>query len=153
MKYIAAFLFAVVFFAAGLHAQFRGTEPRPPSVSEKIASSSDQNLLFGFLNTDKFSMSHNLSMSYASMGSAGMGVTMYTNSMRYQISNPLSVQADVSVVYSPFSSLGNAFQKEIGGIYLNRAQVDYQPSKNFRVSLLGKVIGFSPRQVNSSMEP
>ena len=114
-------------------AQFRGMEPRNPSIQDAIVKPSG-NLLFGFIDPDRFLMQHSVSMSYMNLGGQNMGLTMYTNSMRYQISEPLSVRADVSMVFSPFSSYGTAFQREISGIYLNRAQIDYQPSKNFKVS-------------------
>jgi len=70
--------------------------------------------------------------------------------MQYRIADPLLVRADVSLVYSPFSSLGSSFQREIGGIYLNRAQVDYQPSQNFRISLQYRNVpyGMSPYGYN-----
>ncbi len=120
--------------AATCSAQFRGMEPRNPSVQDAVVKPSS-GLLFGFFDPDRFRMNQSVSMSYTNIGGQGVGLSMYTNSMSYRISDPLLVRADVSLVYSPFSTLGSSFQKEIGGIYLNRAQVDYQPSKTFRISL------------------
>ena len=133
-KNIAALL--VLFLTTTLvsFAQFRGMEPRNPSVQEGVVKPTN-NFLFGIFNPDQFQMNHSVSMSYLTAGGQNIGVTMYTNSMRYQIAAPLSVRADVSMVFSPFSSFGSSFSREISGIYLNRAQIDYQPSESFRMTL------------------
>ena len=135
MKYLLTILGALLLCAGGLQAQFHGMEPRPPSVSEKVGSSPDQNLLFGFLNTQNFSMSHSISMSYLSMGSSNVGVTMYTNTMRYQIAEPLSLRADVGFMFSPFGSSAGLLKNDVNKIFLERAQLDYRPTKDFSVSV------------------
>ncbi len=134
MKRYTYFLF-VLFIVNVASAQIRGLEPRNPSVQNGVVKAPTGNLLFGLIDPDKFQMNHSVSVQYMNMGGQSVGLSMYTNSMRYQISDPLSIRADVSMVYSPFSSFGNSFQKDISGIYLNRAQIDYQPSNNFRISL------------------
>lgn len=145
MRY--TYLLLIFFLVHISSAQFRGMEPKNPSIQDGVVKPSSENLMFGFFNPDKFTMNHSVSMSYMSLGGQSVGLTMYTNSMRYQVSEQISARADVSLVYSPFSSLGTTFQKDIAGIYLNRAQVDYQPSKNFRVSLQYRnmpTYGYSP---------
>lgn len=129
------YIFPILFVANIAWAQIRGTEPRNPSIQEATMKPLSGDLFLGLFDPERFQMHHAVSMSYVTMGGQSIGLSMYTNSMRYQISGPLSVRADVSMVFSPFSSYGSAFQREISGIYLNRAQVDYQPSKNFKVSL------------------
>ena len=119
--------------SAVLTAQIRGQEPVRPSVSDAIKPQSSSSIL-GFFDPDRFSMTHSLSMGYYSFGGQGLGLTAYTNSMRYQISDPLSVRADVSFLFSPFGA-SKALANNIGGIHLDRAQVDYVPSKDFRISL------------------
>ena len=135
MKCIVIAVFAVLFSLPTAYGQFRGTEPRPPAVSEKIASPSQHDLLLGFINPSNFSMSHSISMSYVSLGSAGLGVTRYVNSMRYQLSEPLSLRADVGFMFSPFGSAAGLLKNDVNKVYLERAQLDYKPSKDFSVSL------------------
>jgi len=45
------------------------------------------------------------------------------------------LQLDVSVMYSPYSTLGDQFQKDISGIYISNAAVNYHPWDNFSVHL------------------
>ena len=91
--------------------------------------------LFGFLNSDIFKMQQSYSMSYSTSGSQGMALGVYTNSMALKLSNNLNLQLDASVVNSPYSTLGSDFQKSINGFYINRAAVNYQPWKDFTISV------------------
>ena len=114
--------------------QFRGQEPRPPSLSEQVGPVSPS-LLFGIIDPSRFSMSHTISMGYMSIGREGVGMSSYTNSIRYQVSDPLSVRADVAMMYSPFGSLSSKLNNSFSGIFLERAQIDYRPTKDFGISL------------------
>jgi hypothetical protein len=49
--------------------------------------------------------------------------------------NNLNVQLDVSVMYSPYSTMGEQFQKDISGIYISNAAINYHPWDNFSVHL------------------
>jgi hypothetical protein len=135
MKYIPLVFVMTALCAATATAQFRGMEPRNPTSSEKISPSAGQDLILGFINPANFSMSHNISMSYASFGSDGIGVTRYVNSMRYRISEPLSLRADVGFMFSPFGSAAGLLKNDVNKIYLERAQLDYTPTKDFSVSI------------------
>jgi len=135
MKYLPAILTVAFLCAGNALAQFRGMEPKPPTVAEKVASSSGQDLLLGFINPSNFSMSHNISMSYVTLGSTGLGLSKYTNTMRYQLSEPLSLRADVAFMLTPFGSAAGLLKNDVNKIYLERAQLDYKPSKDFSVSL------------------
>ena len=135
-RYMKPFLFVLLMsfcFASVVSAQFRGEEPVPPSVREGIQRQTGSGL--GFLDLDRLEMNHSLSASYMSMGSQGIGVTMYTNSLRYRISKPLSVSADVSLMFTPFGTMSRQAMNDMSGIFLSRASVDYRPSKNFQLSL------------------
>ena len=80
-------------------------------------------------------MRHSVSFSYGMIGDQGLGVSMYTNSLRYRISEPLSVRADISMLFSPFGSATSMFKQDLSGIYLRRASVDYKASENMHISL------------------
>jgi hypothetical protein len=134
MKYIVHIVSLLLLFTLSAAAQFRGEEPRPPSLSEQKQSSSSSSLL-GFLNSDNFQMRHSLSMSYMTLGNQSVGVSMYTNSMRYSFSENLSARADVSFAFSPFGSFGAQNKNDLSGIFLNRASIDYKPYKDLQISL------------------
>jgi len=107
-----------------------------PNVYDSMVKPADiSNLIFGFFNPDNFQMRHSYSLSYYSIGGRGIALGVYTNSMLYRISNPLTLRVDWSLTYSPFSSFGKQFQNDLSGLFLNRAELDYRPSKNFRINL------------------
>lgn len=66
------------------------------------------------------------SFSFTSFSGGSVGLGMYTNTLQFQASDNLRVSADVSAVYSPFSSFGNGFSKSINGIYLSDARLDWK---------------------------
>ncbi len=123
----------LMMFSFSSRAQFRGEEPRSPSLSEQKQMSSSS--LFGFLNSDNFQMHHSVSMSYMSLGGQGVGISMYTNSMRYKLADNLQARADVSLAFSPFGSIGQQNKNDFSGIFLNRASLDYKPFKDVQISL------------------
>jgi hypothetical protein len=135
MKNIFVFCVLSAITVGTAFSQFRGAEPQAPSVSEAMVKPSGGTALFGFFNPDNFKMSHSISMNYMSFGGQGVGMTMYTNSMQYRVSDPLLVSADVSMMFSPFGSAARSFQNDINKIFLNRARIDYMPSKDFHISL------------------
>ena len=65
-----------------------------------------------------------------------MSLGVYTNSLMYKISDAWDVQADISLMHSPFNSFGKQFQNSLSGIFLSRAELNYRPSKNtlFQIS-------------------
>ena len=132
----------IVFLStACIMAQFRDNGIETSSVKDGIVSQ-NSNALFGFLNSDDFIMRHSLSMSYSSFAGQGVSLTTYTNSMFYRLMSNLNVQLDVSVMYSPYSTLGDKFQKDITGIYISNAAVNYHPWENFSVHLQYRTMPF-----------
>ncbi|MDT8322473.1 MAG: hypothetical protein RRA94_00060 [Bacteroidota bacterium] len=134
MKRIIPPLFLLLLFPMLLPAQFRGEEPRRPSVAEGVYQESGGAIL-GFFHPENLQMRHSLSLSYGMMGDQGLGVSMYTNSLRYRISEPLSVRADISMMFSPFGSASQMFKNDISGVFLRRASIDYEPRKDMKISL------------------
>ena len=127
-------LILVLITASGIYAQFKDTGIEPTSVKEGIVTE-NSNALFGFLNADDFIMRHSFSLNYTSFAGQGVSLTSYTNSMFYRLMNNLNVELDVSVMYSPYSTLGDQFQKDISGVYISNAAVNYYPWNNFSVHL------------------
>ena len=132
MKNILLVIFLISTTAS--FAQFKDSGFETNSVKEGIVSE-NSNAIFGFLNSDDFIMRHSFSLNYATSGGQGMSLTSYTNSMFYRLMNNLNVQLDVSVMYSPYSTLGEQFQKDISGIYISNAAINYHPWDNFSVHL------------------
>jgi len=104
------FLVIILLSATFTFAQFRDSGFETNSVKEGIITE-NSNALFGFLNSDDFIMRHSFSLNYATSSGQGMSLTSYTNSMFYRLMNNLNVQLDVSVMYSPYSTLASNFRK------------------------------------------
>jgi hypothetical protein len=90
----------------------------------------DGGLLFGWFDPSRFTMHSSYTLSYTTSDGKGFSLGTLTSSLAYHISNPLSVQFDVSLMHSPFNNLGGRFANDISGIYLTRAELNYRPSKN-----------------------
>lgn len=137
------------------YSQFKGDD-KPISINDGISNSSPSNFLTDFIDFNKFNMSHTIGMSYSTFGGNGIAISTYTNSISYHFTSDLMIEADVSLVASPYSSFGTEHQKSINGIYLSRAQISYSPTKNSFLSIQfvqpppgtyyygGSMIGSSP---------
>lgn len=91
--------------------------------------------VFGFLNSENFSMSHSYQLSYSSFAGEGLALGIYTNKIKLKLNDKLNFQLYTSLVSAPYSSLGKDFQNQLNGIYIDRAQINYKPSKTFNISL------------------
>ncbi len=110
--------------------QFRTSTSSGPHAGDSMVRSDDSGLMFGWFDPNRLIMHQSYSLSYTTMGGHGMSIGMYTNSLMYQFSDPLSVRFDVSLVHSPFGNFGGKFGQDISGIYLTRAELNYRPSQN-----------------------
>lgn len=128
------FFIFVLAITSTVFAQYKDTGIEQPSIKEGIVAD-NSNAIFGFLNSDDFIMRHSFSLDYTTFAGQSVSLTSYTNSMFYRLMNNLNVQLDVSVLYSPYSTLGDQFQKDVSGIYISNAAVNYYPWKNFSVHL------------------
>jgi hypothetical protein len=127
---IGFLVLALVVFTSVALGQFKSTVESKPTVSESIFRPDDGGLLFGWFDPSKLTMHHTFSLSYQTFGGQGVSLGVYTNSLLYRFSDVLDVQADVSLMHSPFSSFGKQFQNNLSGIYLSRAELNYRPWKN-----------------------
>jgi hypothetical protein len=130
MRLLAWSVLAVVLVCGTLSSQFKTKMSDEPSVSQSLVRSDDGGLLFGWFDPGKLKMAQSFSMSYQTFGQNGFALGVYTNSLSYQVSEPLSLQMDVSLMHSPYNSIGGDFGKSLSGIYLSRAELNYKPSDN-----------------------
>jgi hypothetical protein len=127
---LAAVILVVTVCVMSASAQFKARPETRPSSGSSLVRADGNSWMLGWFNPDRFRMRQSYALSYTSMGGKGISVGEYTNSMAYQISDPLSVQFDVSLTHVPFSSFGDKFGSDLSGLRLSRAQLDYRPSDN-----------------------
>lgn len=136
MKNVAGLMVMLLVLSSVSYGQFRDQLSDKPNVDNSLIRPDDnEGLILGFINPANFSMRQSVSMSFSTMGGQSMALGMYTNSLSYRISNPLTLSANVSLLNSPYSSLGNKFAQSVNGIYLTRADLNYHPSNNFMIDL------------------
>jgi hypothetical protein len=126
---IKSILVLLVFSSIGL-SQFRSQPEARSSAGESLLRPDDGGLLFGWFDPSRLTMHNSYSLSYTTSGGRGYSLGALTSNIAYQISDPLSVQFDVSLLHSPYNNLGGNFSKNISGVYLSRAELNYRPSKN-----------------------
>lgn len=132
MKKVILFL---AVFSVSIFAQFKSDLDNKIEIKSGIVNNNPSSMLFGFVNPENFMMNHSVGMSYSSGGGEGFALGVYTNSMMYKFSDDLNIQADVSMVNSPYSTMGNNFSKNINGIYLTKAALNYRISENTNLSI------------------
>jgi hypothetical protein len=132
MKTVLLFIFLVTGLTFG---QFRDELNKPIDLKAGITNNSPSSLFLDFINPQNFSMNHSFSLSYSAFSGGGMALGMYTNSLKYKFNDQLNIEADVSILNSPYNSFGKEFTDQINGVYLSRLEMNYKPSDNFKVVL------------------
>lgn len=137
------YLLIFVLFSVSISAQFKSDLDNKVDIKSGIINNNVSSSLFGFVNPENFFMNHSVGMSYTTGGGQGYALGVYTNSMLYKFSDDLNIQADVSLVNSPYSSMGESFSNQISGIYLSKAALNYKISENTSLSIQYRQIPYS----------
>lgn len=127
-------LFMILLTMSVSYAQFRN-DNNSGDIKNSIFKGNSTDSILGFFNPDNFSMHHSFDLSYSTFGSDGMALGVYTNSMAYKFSDKLDLETDISIVNSPYNSFGQSFTKQINGVYLSRAQLNFKASDNMNISI------------------
>lgn len=123
--------FLIIFASVTINAQFKDDLNKQPDIKSGILNNGSS--FFGLFDPNNFKMSHTIDLSYQTSGFGNIALSTYTNSMFYKLSDKLNFQADISLVNSPYNSFGRDFAKQINGIYLSRAQINYKPTDNMNI--------------------
>jgi hypothetical protein len=120
-------LLLVLLVSSTASAQFRSEHAEEPRLNTRGAMTGPGDSWFSrIFDPAKLSMHQTYSMSVNSSSYGSYGLSMFTNTFQYKASDDLFISADVSAVYSPFNSFGDAFSKQVNGIYLTSARLDYK---------------------------
>lgn len=126
-------LFLII--SSALSAQFKEESNKTVDLKKGMINNSPSSLFLDFLNPNNFSMNHSFSLSYSGFSGGGMALGVYTNSLAYKIADNFNIEADISLVNSPYNTFGKEFTDQLNGVYLSRLEMNYKPSDNFRVVL------------------
>ncbi len=140
MKRLFAALLFLSFISSATRAQFRNDlTPSEPPLNTASAMQGGDSFWSRLFDPSRFSMHQSFSSSFVSGGGNSMSLNMFTNTFSLHPSDDLFISADVSAVYSPFSSFGSAYSNSLNGLYLTNARIDWKLSDNtfMRVEYLG----------------
>ncbi len=121
---ISIILIVSAFFTQNALAQFRN-QPTQPDISAALSGMPDS-FMGGILNPNKFHMHHTISMSFGSFAGQSMMLSSYINSMDYQFSENLWLQANLGIMSSPYNTFGKGF-------FLNKPQFFGSAQLNYRI--------------------
>ncbi|HWF44600.1 MAG TPA: hypothetical protein VG537_08155 [Candidatus Kapabacteria bacterium] len=163
MRYFFAALLILTFTVA-VHdtasAQFRNDpQASQPDINTADAMKGGDSFWSRLFDPSRFSMHQTYSMSFMSSGFGSTGLSMFTNTFSYKASDNLFVSADVSAVYSPFSTFGSAYTNSLNGIYLTNARLDWKLGDNtfMRIEYVGgpqnSMYGYNPYAYNPFYSP
>lgn len=115
-------------------------EQRAGNTLGAMTQSDDDGFFSKLFNKANWSTQQQYSFSYSSNGQQSMGLSMFTNRFTFKPSEELRFSADVSAVYSPFANFGNNalnndIQKQINGIYLTNARMDWKLSESMFMTI------------------
>jgi hypothetical protein len=136
-------LFFVIIFISAVDAQFKDSGFHDSDIKNAMVDNYSTSSFLGFLNPNNFQMHQTYDLSYSAFGGQGLALGVLTNSMLYKFTNNLSGQLDISLVHSPYSTLGKDFQNNLNGIYISRASINYQPWKNMSISVQYRNLPYS----------
>jgi len=115
--------------------QFKNKSGKLPSIKDSITRNTPSSLFLGFFHPENFKISQSVGMSFSTFGGNNIMLGTYTGRMFYKIADNLNISVDASLITSPYNSFGNKFSKEINGVYINSAQINYKPSENTIITL------------------
>ena len=151
LKKLVASVFLLSLTSLSAFAQFRSDAAQPePKLNTLDAMKGGDSFLASIFDPQRFSMHQTYSMSFISGGGGSTGLSMFTNTFSYKAADNLFISADVSAVYSPFSSFGSDFAKSLNGIYLTNARLDWKLGEStfMRIEYVG-----GPGGMYGGMEP
>jgi hypothetical protein len=117
-------LFTLVFTQSAFP-QFQN-QPTKPNISN-ILNNPMGNIMGGLLNPEKFQMHHTVSMSFGNFFGQSLMLSSYMNTINYQFSDKLNLQANLGIMSSPYNTFGKDF-------YLNKPQFFGSAQLNYRLN-------------------
>lgn len=111
----------------------------PPSQSSVLDPSKlglkTKGFLDHLLDPSRFSMSHSYSLSLFNFGNQSINQGLYLNTMTYRISDPLLMQVAIGFLHQPFGGFQGQGEGQNGKMFVQRAMLQYKPSKNMTLTI------------------
>ncbi len=88
---------------------------------------------FSLLDLSRLKIQNSYTFSYLSLGKRAASFGVYTTSLEYQISNPITLNVDLSYLHQPFSVGKNNLN--LDSRILPNFRLNYSPNPNFNFSI------------------
>ena len=124
----------ILLISLPVFSQYKDQNKIKESVSDGIINV-ENGRLFGIFNPKNFQMSHIYNLSFSASGDNQLAVGSYTNRLFYKFNNKFNFQLWTSIVTTPYNSFKNNLNNKFNGIYIDKASINYKPSKNFMIQL------------------
>ncbi|MBL7191072.1 hypothetical protein ISS30_05200 [bacterium] len=131
-KFVVFFL--VLLLSLQVLGQYRENTPSTPVRSRFTVPA--QSNIFGLFNPQNLQMSHSYSFMVATSNSGSLMQGLYLNSMRYRISDPLTMNVRLGILHQPYSSYTGYTPQAAN--FLGGVELEYHPTNN-----IGLYLGFS----------
>lgn len=105
-----------------------------PKISNILTNPQMTSPFYSLLDPSKLHMQHSFSMSYMSMGGAGVMLNSYINTINYQFNDKLSLTTNIGLMGSPYNTLPANSPLNENQIF-GGAKLMYQPSDKTFISL------------------
>jgi hypothetical protein len=128
LKILISAVMVVFLFSVFTTIQAQTTIDNSTSINPLGSQSNAQS--FSLLNPSRFKLYQSYSFSYFSGGGTNSSLGIYTTTLNYQISNPLSLTLSLNYLHQPLSVVG----RNNGGIknaVLPNFQLNYRPNSSF----------------------
>lgn len=135
MKFMVVMLFITLFMACIVSAQFKRQVEDQQNLGSSMLRPLSTSSFLGFFDPNRFSMRQNISLGYFSGGGTGLSLASYTNSLNYQIADPLNIRMDITLQGSPFGNYGSNLQNNLNRLFISTAELNYRMSDNTFIQL------------------
>jgi hypothetical protein len=143
MKFVVVLLFSALILAGTASAQFKNQVDEQQNVGHSMLRPLSTSSLLGFFDLSRLSMRQNISLGYYSGGGTGLSLASYTNSLNYQIADPLNIRMDVTLQGSPFGSYGSNLNSNLNKLFISTAELNYRMSDNMFIQFQYRQIPYS----------
>lgn len=130
MKSVVVLLFAALLLAGTSSAQLKSQIDEQQNVSQSMLRPLSTSNFLGLLDLSRLSMHQNISLGYVSGGGTGLSLASYTNSLNYQIADPLNIRMDVTLQGSPFGSSNSNLSTNLNKLFISTAELNYRMNDN-----------------------
>ncbi|MFQ5602270.1 MAG: hypothetical protein ACE5HS_03270 [bacterium] len=133
-KIIVCFALLAMMVSAQAFAQLK--KDTKINMSQALTQPTKVQTIIGLIGLDpnKFSMSHSYSLMFTSFGGQSYNQGLYLNTMKYQLSNPISMYLQFGFAHQPLGNWGqNSLQQN--QFFISGAGLEYKPSDKFKMQI------------------